>query len=445
MVQEIQTRGTPFSRLGAAAAQGLSEQLPKIFERKTLSQGLKNLGEKKGLTPFQQASELVTIPGVNEQLLNYLLPLLQQQQAKKEFSEANKKGSNAQAIELPEDIYGSMQSNVEQSLPSIETAVSQTIPDENVGVQEQTPIQTALSFVGPASQQDINQRATDLMSLNPNVYPTLDKALTQAESEDRRRIERQNAQIEQANRQKTIQEQIRKEFDEITATKLQKEGPSQFIDLTGDQKQAFLNQAYDKVVSGKMTPTQAANHYGTKALDFAKTKQNLRNIGAESFLSSTPSSNKNRIRTIRDTYKEFDRLEDFVNDLVDTQNLTRPYASYIAYPVKENKEINNYISKIKTGIPIQRLFKDIPKMESEAAEKISKNITPNDSLYSIALELDKKGLNSENILNTINQLYKNNLNQRQLRELETYKRQLPSLGDIYLFGFSGLDPLVEIE
>ena len=73
-------QGDIFGRIGTGLAKGLSEQVPKEIERNRLATGLKNLGEQKNLTPFQQYAGLVGVahdyPQVVESGSNLLRMLL---------------------------------------------------------------------------------------------------------------------------------------------------------------------------------------------------------------------------------------------------------------------------------------------------------------------------------------------------------------------------------
>ena len=56
-------------RIGTGIGKGLSESLPKEIERGRLQQGLYQLGNQQGLSPFQQFSALASLPGVSPQII----------------------------------------------------------------------------------------------------------------------------------------------------------------------------------------------------------------------------------------------------------------------------------------------------------------------------------------------------------------------------------------
>jgi len=72
---------------------------------------------------------------------------------------------------------------------------------------------------------------------------------------------------------------------------------------------------------------------------------------------------------------------------------------------------------------------------------VLKNITDNDSLFSIALEANENGLDENIILDEVQKAYDNEelqLNERQLRELQNRSPVSYSMGDIFISALSGL-------
>src|ERR1700690_3118350 len=78
MAQQIK-QANIFGRIGSGIGKGLSEQLPKEIERNRLAAGLKELGERKDLTPFQAFSAAPSLPGSTPQIQQTSGNLLMQQ------------------------------------------------------------------------------------------------------------------------------------------------------------------------------------------------------------------------------------------------------------------------------------------------------------------------------------------------------------------------------
>ena len=94
MVQILEQQGNIFGRIGKGLGKGLAESIPKSIERGQLSAGLKQLQNQPNGTPFEQASYLQSLPGATPEMINSVLPLLQQQAAVNEARQLQQKPSS---------------------------------------------------------------------------------------------------------------------------------------------------------------------------------------------------------------------------------------------------------------------------------------------------------------------------------------------------------------
>ncbi len=411
--------GNIFGRLGKGIGQGLSEQVPKEIENNRLSNRLKeieaNVSSENPMTPFQQAAALYGVPGGKE-AAPHLLPLLQQQQANSAYLSQNKQGQNK----------------------NINPVVA----------KNEKPIDRSLrpNYLTASSPDQIKANAAELYAKNPAQYGfKIGNAEAQAEKDDARRISEDTGN--EARITKT-----RDYFNDSVSTALQKDTKKDIYgDISGDLLNDFREMASNDT---SLNPKESGHQYAKKILDFAKNQQNLKKLGSfgeRSNWNITPKLRQQRLENIRDEYAKYDKLEDFKNLLVG-QGMSDAYANYVAHPIKENKEINNYIKNLPK--PKESFAKKLFKYESESgkepeiAKNIGKNLMNGDSINSIALQLKQQGFSGTAFLDEINRLHREkkiNLTPEQARELEGDRNLKPNLNDILIFSNGGLNPLMEVK
>ena len=96
------------SSFGQGLGQGLSEQIPKEANRYRLSEGLKSLGQQnlQGSNPFDLLSKLSSVPGMTPEMMQYALPLLQQQMQRQASIQHGQGGQGQQLTTQAEPIKG---------------------------------------------------------------------------------------------------------------------------------------------------------------------------------------------------------------------------------------------------------------------------------------------------------------------------------------------------
>lgn len=399
-------QGDIFGRIGKNIGQGASEQL----ERSSLSRGLERIAGNKDLNEIQRYSQLLKLPGGAENA-SALIPAIQRSQERRSFQDRQEM-QPSKAEDLREMSEGPLQ---EKRLN----------PD----------------YLSPLSAERIDQETTKRLEQFPTE--TVEQARAQVKARD---IERLQKEQSFENRRDLVD----REFEKRVGTALQKEGARQYGDVSGAMKNEFLERIYTDVDSGKLTPYQAAKQASEELLSFAESKQNLRAIGSMDRIFK-PSEAKKSIESVRDKYEKFGKLKEFKDDLVSYQGLSEPYADALAYPVRDNKEINNIISgtKSRSGGVLNRAKQSFTNVnEEKIADKIGKHLKPTDSLLSIALSLKGKGFNPTIFMDEIRKDYKEgkiSLNDRQVQEFQKAANFSPSLADNFLYAWSGLDPIMEIK
>ena len=382
MVQTIE-QGDIFGKIGKSIGQGVSEQA----ERSTLAQGLERIAQNKGLSEVQRYGQLLRLPGGAEHA-STLIPAIRNQAALQELRTASPSIGTPPAV-------GSEQDRVPE-------------PPQEVSRRIGTP-------------ESIRGRAAERALRNPAQFPTLESAVAQEEKE----YLNEKANIEQVN----------EEFQNILSTKLQKGGKESYADVLGDLQESFRKEAEDAVILGKMSPKEAVRHYTGEALDFAKSRQKLKEVGSLSWLSGSREGKKGSLSEIRKEYEKHDRLDEYKNDLITYEGLSDPAASRFTYPLSPEVK-----SAVKSASSIGSKLKSTFSYDS-IAKKIGNSIQDNDSLLGIAYDLEQNGLSGDKIMSTIQNLYNKDeikLNSRQARELQSSRNFRPTMNDVYYFSVGGM-------
>ncbi len=393
-------QGDIFGRIGKAFGEGASGQI----ERGRVANALKP-EEGKPFNPLDTTQRLIRAGASAQDISNYL-PLLQQEQARAEFS-------------APQTANG----NVTPGTQPISQDAAQVSP--TAAGKEFQPLQ--------GTTQALETRARELMTTQPSLYRDPLKAL-------------EKAQTEYANQQ-DILTKTSTEFDNVVKKRLQKYGIDIDQALSGDSQRDYLRQAQALAATGKLSPEKAVDKISKDLLDFAKARTNLKAVKLSSGLTTNAKvTGQENLNSIRKAYQDADQLELFENDLVNEQGLSTPVASYLAFPIKENKEINNFaqdtkkISSLPFGIKEKGGKGTKKRTEQEIGEFVAKNLGDNDSLNSIAMTFKAKGYDPQLILNAIEKSPKVRLNKRQQQDLQKRTSFRPSLKDISFFSSTGLQP-----
>jgi hypothetical protein len=438
MVQIIPQDPNPFGRLGAGIGQGLSESIPKEIERYRLSSGLKDLAKNaNSLSPLEAYSQAASIPGITPAMLQALPEIIRQQKMGKGLSDFSNQRQDGQG----RGGQGNQQNPFQ---------------DQNQGQQEQKkgsssitttdPIEATTKPYIPPTYDEILSRAGQLYQQNPQLYPTPEAAMKGAQDEASAAQNRNTALQNQRIGEQTVQNSVRDE--------LSKQAQSLGVNIPGTVLSDIQDRAIEDVRSGKYTELQAAKEYGKELDDISRDYKAIENVGVGRLLTRTPQGNKDALKNLQKKFKERDDLENFANTMISENNLSPSKAFYLAYPVSDNKELNNTINSIKdinpkinpkSSLPISTISNEEKELKTlEVAKKIAPKMNKNDSPLAIAEELKSKGYDPRTWMNYISKNSdKLNLSKKQGRELDHNTDFTPTIDDLWMFYFSGLDKLVE--
>jgi hypothetical protein len=204
-----------------------------------------------------------------------------------------------------------------------------------------------------------------------------------------------------------------------------------------------------------LTEQEAKKIYGKELDEISRDYRSMDTIGGWALLSKKPSENKSNLRGLRAKFKKRNDLENFADNLISRNGLSPGKAYYLAYPVSEHKEVNNAIDKLPSlkeevvyqgGQPMRGMGSEERRQKTlEISPKIAELLKKEDaSPLAVAEELKARNYDPNIWIDYLrNNKDKLNLSVRQARELDKPISSVPTLDDLWMFMFSGLDKLVE--
>lgn len=433
-IQIIPQAGSISGRLGKGIGQGLSEQVPKEIDRYRLSEGLKDFEKNyQGLTPIQQLTKISSIPGITHQMIQSFTELAKQQAQGQALNSRNQTDQPSESPKkFPENPSDKKQGNE---------------PPKSITTKE--PVKATIENYIPKTYDQILDRAGQLYNSNPGLYKNdANNAIQAATQEDSQNQSINQAQQNKRKTQQDVQSRVQSELKDQAS----KAG----VKIPDNVYSQIEDDAIDSVNSGEMTELEAAKHYKKELDSISRDYQVLKTIGTGKLISTTPSSNKKSIKSVRDKFDERDDLENFTDTLVAENGLTYPKASYLGYPISKNKELNNHFARLKDIGNKTSFEKGYPEHTSTSGEdriiktmgealKILPLIKPTDSFFAISEELASRGYDPEVAMDYFDKNRKKvkGLTAVQNREFEKPRSFVPSIDDLWMFYFSGLDKIVE--
>lgn len=443
MVQEIQldSKGAMFGR---GFGQGLADQLPKEIERGRLSAGLKSIGENKGnLNPYQQASELINLPGMTPEKLAILQPLLERQNANRDAKTLAASGQNGQG-QQPQQQPVSNPGNPQQTHNKA-TAQPQ---NEEHGLITRGPQQAALNPIPPLTTEERRSRGAELHTQYPSKFPTTTAGEEEAVRERQSQIDQQNNLINQGTAQSALRKELEAEVDKRLNYDLQKEGQEKFIDVPGNYIKKKIDDEDKLVASGKKTTLQAAEDASKDINSYAKVRQANKTEGKKWMLSKKPTETRSLIDSQRKAYAERAELDTFVDDLITNHDLSRARAEAIAYPLNSNKSLKGWIDNQPKKSFLQSIANTTKDQDKgrKLAKELPKYLGLNDSLGSVIVGLSDKNIDPGTFIDQVRKMHDNNeisLSKHNADLLNKLGTTTPTIGDWFLYTLGDYGSLPE--
>lgn len=432
MVQYIK-QPNALAQFGTGFGQGLAEQLPKEIERGRLAGALKNVQGMQNASPLEQFSYLAPYMADKPQLLQNTTELL-------------KHAAQTNALKQQADIQGQPRQNPFQNIMDQESQGTPSITTPE-GIEA-----TKGSYIPPTYSQ-ILARAGQLAQQNPQLYGNdPNKAIAAAQEEANLEKARNEAFQGRRQNEKGLLGDLK--------TSLQNEAERRGVKIPGNEYTELENQAKEmfkpKSEGGRgMTEEQIKDELGKRADDISRDYQNLKNLGPGLVLGRETKETKRSMESLRKKFADRGQLENFADTLVSDLKLSPQVAAYYTYPVKDNREISNYINGLPKLTNNQIIkenpdasFDDIERIKGEktikAAPEIAKMMGKNDSPMAIAMYMRSKGYDPYEFLTYLSENRKKlQLTEAQGRELDKPRNFTPTLSDNWMLFSTGLDELVE--
>jgi len=378
-----------FGRIGTGIGKGLGEALPKEMERGRLATGLKQLGEQKDQTPFQQFAGLASTPGVTPQMLQSGGELLRQQ-------------AYLNALKNQYEVQGGPKAGQGNYMPTKEDLSRQVKGEVPTLATPEDTSQSYKSYIPPTEQQE-RQDAYENFNSNPARYNyDYENAL-----QERKAITGRNQEIQKAHQTQEAtavakEEKLKGAFDkEATRLGIVPIGENANFDPKLYQmfEERILNSILPKSEGGGgLTQEQATKKYSDQ---LRETFRNYQDLGTVS--SWSPREFNRRVDAIQKNFSEFGQpaKQVIMDKLIKEQQVSPSYAAHKAYPIKSGEVPTINKLGLKVGTPTISGV-SLPRVNDATYAQLKKEMGKGNSPLSIAYELQQKGQDPRGWLKYLN-------------------------------------------
>lgn len=316
MVQYLK-QGDIWGRVGSGIGQGLAQQLPEEIQRGRLAQGLQQLSQQKGLSPFQQFAGLASLPGTNPQIVQSGSDILRQQayldSLKNQYD--NKMGQNGY---MPSE--KDLQVPVQGEIPTLADTKSTE--------------ESYKSFIPPTEQQERMDAYKNFQS-NPARYNyNFENALNERKGITARNKEIQEAYQKQERtalgKETTVKQALDTEIKRLGLNNIPPKSYQKF-------EEKILNAVLSKKDGGEgLTQEQAIKKYSDEL-----GQVNRDNLQLENLSPWSPDEFDRQINSLQKNFSSRNELQQMMDKLISEYQLSPLYAAHRAYPVKSSKALKD--------------------------------------------------------------------------------------------------------
>lgn len=444
-IQTIE-RNDLFGRIGKNVGQGLSEQLPKEMERTRLSQGLKKFAENSsGLTPLQQYAQVAGFASDYPSLIQALPEVLKQENVYKESRERledaakYKKDTNTNTQNIVGTPSGQQTSENFSKKYGFDPATLSS-KDDILLAQDNRPFLT---------KEQHDAETYDLMKKYPTKFRDESTARAEVDRNLKLKQDEFDSVINTANTKVGLQDSGKTAFNAGLEKITGKQGPAVNQDFP-DKYQELARNRITQAIKDGVPPEKAAQRELEKIRSFTESQSKLLSGPESGIIGDLSSKQQQFYKDLRKSYEAVGALE-LMNEQLRSVKQVGPYMSNsIVYPNSPSiaKSLEK-LPRVKQNLdplgPTRYVDKDIEKKAKSVIEKnadsILDSMKPDDSYYSTALELQRKGYPSDVFIQKAKQRFNDNPdfgNERQRKELEDFEPYTFTLGDIFFSAWNDL-------
>lgn len=392
-------------RLGQGLGQGLAEQIPKETEHYRLSQGLRELGQQKNLSPMELYTRAASIYGATPEMQRQLGQLSREQGIKNAYvnladqQQINDRG-RVSGEEFKAPIPGAATKQLRNIQPGIaEGAVQRRENQAAINPQEEgkpsivnrNPTAPEQEYVPNWSPQRRNIERGNIIRQFPQMTPEqIDQRLIENEESYKSLSE---AERNNYDRQEAIKDALENKFEKAVRTKLEieKDKPIFTKDISGVNYENVKRELEKDIKNNpKISMDEQIAKWSQHLLDFTNKKQEMK-VLANRGVADYYFNNKETLKSLQSYQKAFEQtgnLKEF-NDILrkdpkeDGFGMSNMGAASLTYPI--SKQIKNEINSIPRIKSVNR-----ENDSRNFAKKIVENGLGEQSPLSIAQEAQNK-------------------------------------------------------
>lgn len=268
-------------------------------------------------------------------------------------------------------------------------------------------------------------------------YPALfardpEKAITQEMQAEQQNLARSTALQQQRKKQEDIETTVKNKLEsQMKNLGIDKEKSPIAGNLFSKYQDEAIRSILPKSEGGEgLTEQQASKKYGKLIEDAARDYNVIKSWGNTYTMGPWNARNvKRQIDSTRQNFEERGDLENYADLLVGETGMSNKMGYYHAFPVKNNPDLYKEIKP-----PKRKFFEVVDPVGQtrEISPKIAEKLRKDDSILSIAQELQFQGYDPNVWLKYVSDNRKNlDLTERQARELTKSITDIPNLQDVW--------------
>jgi hypothetical protein len=455
MAYQIYERTNPFGKLAEGLGSAFGHLTGEQIQRNRLSSGLDKFNQQlesgKLDNPLKAVSSMLKVPGINDEVLRKLLPIVERQAR-----------ASMPLKERPIETMSKTEVRPSRKGEVIDRQTITETPEKKGTLLSEEDTQILLKQPEVVLSENIEKHRRDY--LRENKYAT--DAQVEQVAQQRANLENENLINQQSaiQRKQAVEQSIRSSGEQRAKALLQTASlPDAYSQIPGEIQTKIMDDVIDDVREGRKSIKQAEQAIGKNLKDFALTYNNLKKEPDISWIAPADKETEERINGYADTFKKLGQQE-ILTDILKQKNYGPGMAAEKAYGFSDgikqalaseqkyasdvgnktfmegNKKLRNWFSdKFGINVPEEQFdFKvrtsRTPEETVSFSEKIAKKLTPTDSLDAIALRAADAGYDDQQFYREMKNLAEQGIfepSPHQQRELQVMTPMDVTLTDLF--------------